>query len=234
MVYIDIFRKRRKYGFVAGGIIKKGDSYEMIKAMLILGLIGHLLCAMTDVLIIFAKDGKRFDFKLMSDNEKMSEVMEHMPLNNPMLSILLGVLAIFIMIWGYFGVCMYVYTFSKVYAAVLFVSTLMCMIPITAFHVFCGTAEWYYIRLERTEESRVATVDFFKRILPTGIVSYLGLLAFCVTLFIIVLSGVTEIPVWAFLFNHIIFIIPLQCILKVPGAGNLAGALTFLGLLFVI
>ena len=205
----------------------------MIKAMLALGVIGHLLCAVTDVLIIFAKDGKRFNFKLMSDNEKMSDVMANMPLGNPMRSMLLGVLAIFIMIWGYFGVCLYVYPFSKTYAVILFISTMLCMIPITAFHVFCGTAEWYYIRMGKTEESRLAAVDFFKGILPAGIVSYIGLLAFSVTLFIVVVSSVTDFPVWALLFNHMVFFIILQ-ILKVPGAGNIAGALTFAGLLFVI
>ena len=63
--------------------LRKGI-YAMIKAMLILGLVGHLLCAMTDILIIFAKDGKRFNFKLMSDNEKMSDVMANMPIGNPL------------------------------------------------------------------------------------------------------------------------------------------------------
>ena len=141
----------------------------MIKAMLVLGIVGHLICTVTDILIIFAKDKKRFNLKLMGDNEKMSDVMANMPLKNPMLSMLLGVLAIFIMIWGYFGVCLYVYPFSKTYAVILFIATLLCMIPITAFHVFCGTAEWYYIRMGRTEEARAATVDFFKGILPSGI-----------------------------------------------------------------
>ena len=205
----------------------------MIKAMLLFGLIGHLLCAVTDILLTFSKDKKRFDFRLMQDNEKMSAMMTHMPLKNPMLSMLLGVLAIFIMIWGYFGICLYVYPFSKIYAVLLFVSTMLCMIPITAFHVFCGTAEWYYICTGRTEESRKAAVDFFKGILPTGIVSYIGLLAFCVILFLAVVTGATDLPIWALLLNHVFFLIPLQ-LLKVPGAGNIAGALTFAGLLFVL
>ncbi len=141
----------------------------MIKAMLILGVIGHLLCAMTDMLIIFSKDGKRFNFKLMSDNEKMSDAMENMLIKNQMIPMLIGVLAIFIMSWGYFGICLYVYPFSKTYAAVLFVSTMLCMIPITAFHVFCGTAEWYYIRMGRTEEFYICLVAgiFFRQIRET-------------------------------------------------------------------
>ena len=206
----------------------------MIKVMLALGIIGHLLCAATDFLITFAKDGKRFDFKQMGNNKEMSETMANMPLKNPMLSMLLGVTAIFIMIWGYFGVCLYVYPFSKTCAVVMFVSIMLCMIPITAFHVFCGTAEWYYIRMGRTEEARTAAVDFFRNILPTGIVSYVGLLAFCIALFVIIITGATDLPVWALIFNHIIFLIPLQFILKVPGAGNLAGALTFAGLIFLM
>ena len=146
----------------------------MLKTLLTLGMIGHIICAVTDILITFAKDGKRFNFKLMSDNEKMSEVMANMPLKNPMLSMLLSVLAIFIMIWGYFGVCLYVYPYSKAYASVLFISTVLCMIPITAFHVFCGTAEWYYIRMGKTEESRSAIAcslrwNFGMRSLEIGI-----------------------------------------------------------------
>ena len=206
----------------------------MIKTMLAFGVIGHLLCALTDILLIFSKDKKRFNFKLMNDNEKMSEVMTNMPLKNPMLSMLVGVVAIFIMIWGYFGICLYIYPLSKVYAAVMFIATLVCMMPITAFHVFCGTAEWYYIRMGRTEEARLAAVDFFKNILPTGIISYVGLLIFCVALLAAIVTGVAELPKWALIFNHIFFLIPLQIIFKVPGAGNLAGALTFVGLLFVM
>ena len=206
----------------------------MIKFMIALGIIGHLLCVVTDVLITFAKDGKRFSFKQMSDNKAMSETMANMPLKNPMMSMLLGVTAIFIMIWGYFGVCLYVYPFSKICAIIMFVSTILCMIPITAFHVFCGTAEWYYIRMGRTEEARDSAVDFFKNILPTGIVSYVGLLAFCIVLMFLIITGATDLPIWALIFNHIIFLIPLQLIFKVPGAGNLAGALTFAGLIFLM
>ncbi|MBP1580762.1 MAG: hypothetical protein J6B57_11810 [Oscillospiraceae bacterium] len=62
---------------------------------------------------------------------------------------------------------------------------------------------------------------------------YAGLLVFVVTLFVMVVSGGTSLPVWACVFNTLVMMIVLLPT-KLPAKGNIAGALMFLGLIFLI
>ena len=64
-----------------------------IKILMLIALFGHLLCGICDCLLIYTPSGK-FGFQLMKDNDKMREAFRTMPLRNPMLSMLLGVLAV--------------------------------------------------------------------------------------------------------------------------------------------
>jgi hypothetical protein len=62
---------------------------------------------------------------------------------------------------------------------------------------------------------------------------YLGQALFSIAFFVAVGSGITPLPRWACLFN----ILPLAILLSVfrlPGAGNFAGAIQFLALLFLL
>ncbi|MGN0665833.1 MAG: DUF6796 family protein [Huintestinicola sp.] len=118
---------------------------------------------------------------------------------------------------------------SRAFSAV----SILFFIPIVTHHVFCGTVEWFYIRLGRTDEARNAVLDFQKKTIVTMYVGYLALLVFAVTLFIAVVSGSTDLPRWSCIFNTL----PLFLLLaptKVPAKGNIAGAIMFLGLFFLI
>ena len=84
-----------------------------------------------------------------------------------------------------------------------------------------------------TEEAREAITDFFKKTSITMIVCYLGLIVFSVTLFVMIVTGATSLPAWACVFN-ILLIASVLFPLRIGGAGNWAGAIMFLGLLFLI
>jgi uncharacterized protein (DUF983 family) len=65
------------------------------------------------------------------------------------------------------------------------------------------------------------------------VVGYLGLAAFVMTLFLMVVSGRTSLPQWACVFNTL----PLMVVLaltKLPAKGNIAGAIMFMGLSILI
>ncbi len=90
-----------------------------------------------------------------------------------------------------------------------------------------------YVKQNRTEESRLLILEFFKKTSVTMIVCYLGLLLASGTLLYAVLSGMTSLPRWAAAFN----LLPAFVILmpfRTAGAGNIAGAFMFAGLLFLI
>ena len=203
-----------------------------IKILMLIAVLGHLLCGICDCLLIYTPSGK-FEFQLMKDNGKMQEAFRTMPLRNPMLSMLLGVLALLMSCGGYFALCLWMRRFSVTASVIMLAAAAVFFIPGTAHHVICGVAEWFYIRMGMTEEAREAITEFFGKTSVTMIACYLGLIVYSVALFVMVVTGATALPSWAAVFN-IMLIASVLFPLRIGGAGNWAGAVMFLGLVFLV
>lgn len=204
----------------------------MIKAAMLLALIGHILCGVADCLLSYSKKG-RLNLKDINDADKMSEMFKDMPPAFSLLSMLLGTLAIAMFGFGYFALSFWVREFSQAASVIMFVSTVVFLIPIVPHHVLCGVVEWVYIRLGRTTEAREAVLELQKKTIAMMIVGYLGLLAFMATLFVMIVTGKTSLPRWACVFNTLIAMLVLTPT-KLPAKGNIAGAAMYLGLLILI
>ena len=199
---------------------------------LLAAALGHIICGITDCLLAYTPEG-RFDLsKDTSDNEKMKKLFEKMPLKQIEASMLIGVLSLFLASFGYIGVSRWAEGYSEAAGRIMFISGLFFIVSITAHHVFCGTVEWFYIKLGRTEEALGTVLTFFKRTAAAAL-AYAGLLVFSVTLLVLIISGRSDLPIWACCFNTL----PLFLILaptKLPAKGNIANAVMFLGLSFII
>ena len=203
-----------------------------MKALFLVAVVGHLLCGVCDCLLIYLPSG-RFRFEDMGDNHKLSAAFKGLPLRNPLLSMLLGCLAMCLFTLGYLALCDWMSAFSGIFAALMRVSCVVVATFGMAHHVFCGVPEWLYVRLGRTQEALDIINEFFKKTSITMFVCYLGILIFGVTFFVAVVSGMTPLPRWACVFN----ILPLMLVLfpmRVGGAGNWAGAIMFAGLFFLL
>ncbi len=203
-----------------------------IKIMFLIAAAGHLLCGVCDCLLTYMPGG-RFRFEDMKDNDRLSAAFRGMPLRNPLLSMLLGCLAMFLFAFGYLAMAGWMRAYSELSAALMLISTVMVLTFGMAHHVFCGVPEWLYVKLGRTEEARQLITEFFKKTSVTLIVCYLGFLIFGVSLFVPVVSGRTPLPAWACVIN----ILPIMLVLfptRIGGAGNWAGAIMFISLLFLI
>ena len=203
-----------------------------IKILMLNAVLGHILCGICDCLLIYTPSGK-FEFQLMKDNGKMQEAFRTMPLRNPMLSMLLGVLALLMSCGGYFALCLWMRRFSVTASVIMLAAAAVFFIPGTAHHVICGVAEWFYIRMGMTEEAREAITEFFGKTSVTMIACYLGLIVYSVALFVMVVTGATALPSWAAVFN-IMLIASVLFPLRIGGAGNWAGAVMFLGMVFLV
>ena len=204
-----------------------------VKLLFLIAIAGHLLCGYCDCLLTYVPGGKKFSAKHMSDNEMMSDTFAGMPLKKPLLSMLLGCFAMLLFSAGYYGIYLWMKQFSGGYALILLISAAVFIIPGVAHHVFCGAAEWFYIKFGMTEEARSAIVKFFKDTAITMIACYLGWAVFGVTLFIAVVTGATSLPAWACIFNILpLFIVSFP--FKIGGTGNWCGAIMFAGLLLLI
>lgn len=204
----------------------------MLKILLLLACVGHILCGITDCLLAYTPK-ERLNLREITDPEKMRKMFADMPLKNPMLSMLLGVLALSAAIFGYLGLSNWMAQYSDVYSIIMYISSILYFMPIVTHHVFCGTVEWFYIRLGRTDEARDAVLEFQKKTMITMYIGYIALIVFAAALFIAVVTGITALPRWACIFNTLpLFILLLPT--KLPAKGNIAGAIMFLGLLFFI
>ena len=204
----------------------------MLKIAMLTALIGHILCGVSDCLLSYSQSG-RLNLKEITDPDKMSEMFEDMPLSFPLASMLLGTAAITMFGFGYFALSDWMSVFSKTASRIMFISSVIFLIPIVTHHVFCGVVEWIYIRLGRTNAVREAVLEMQIKTIATMVVGYLGLLTFMVTLFFMVAMGNTSLPVWACVFNTLVAMIVLAPA-KLPAKGNISGVIMYLGLLILI
>ena len=134
----------------------------LVKILFIIAIAGHLLCWWCDRLITFTPNGV-FSPKDLGDNAKLSRVFDGMPLSRPQLSMLVGVLALAMEFVGDLGLCLWIRDSSMLCAWIMLVAALLFVTFGTAHHVFCGVLEWFYIRMGRTDESRKAVLELFKK-----------------------------------------------------------------------
>ena len=203
-----------------------------MKLLLLTAMTGHILCGITDCLFTYGPKGK-VDLTALKDYDKAYKSFEGMSLKNLMLGMLLGIVALTMSVFGYVGLADWMSDFSETYAVIMYIAAIVYFLPIVSHHVFCGTVEWFFVRMGRSKEALEAVAEFFKKTALTMYVGYLGLLVFAVTFFVAVVTGQTDLPRWACVFNTLpLFIILLPT--KLPAKGNIAGAVMFLGLLFVV
>lgn len=191
-------------------------SVTLLKCLLPLACAVHLALLHCDRIITLL-DGGRFDFRLLN-NKKLSAVMGATPTERPMRSMVLGA---------------WVLPQSPVCGALMLADGILFLLPGVAHHVFCGAVEWFYLRMNKTEEARAAIVEFFKKTSVTMYVCYFGLLTFTVSFFITVVTGTTVLPRWVCVFNTLpLFLLLLP--FHIVGTGNIANAIMFAGLFFLI
>lgn len=206
---------------------------SLVKILFLIAIVGHLICGCCDCLITYVPGGKKFDFTKMSDNRLMSETFAKMPLKNINISMLAGCLAILMIACGYYGIYLWMSEFSKTFSVIILIAIGLFLSFGVAHHVFCGVAEWFYVRMGMTEDARQAVVKFFKDTSVTMAGCYLGLITLGVVLFISVVTGMTSLPQWACVINYIPFALLIMPF-RIGGAGNWSGALMFFGLLLLI
>ena len=202
--------------------------------ILLIAMIGHVLCVFADRLLLCTPGGV-FSFSDMKDNKRMAKLFATKPESEPLRSIVLGTLAMFMQFFGYLALGLWMRPYSALWANGMIVGAAMIYTFGLAHHILGCAAEWIYIKNDHTEEGRKLTSDFFGKTSVTMIGCYGGILLFSVAHFIPVVTGMTPLPAWACVFNLLpLFLV--QAPFNIPGAGNIAGAVMYLGLfiLFLI
>ena len=187
--------------------------------ILLIAMIGHILCVYADRLLLCTPGGS-FSFADMKDNERMVKLFGAKPEGEPLRSIVLGTLAMFLQFFGYLALGIWMRPYSALWANIMIVGAAMIYTFGLAHHILGCAAEWIYIKSDHTEEGRKLT---------KMIGCYAGILLFSVAHFIPVVTGMTPLSAWACVFNLLpLFLV--QAPFNIPGAGNIAGAAMYLGL----
>ena len=205
----------------------------MLKTVLFIAFVGHIICGICDCLLSYSPGG-RLDLKgALKSSDRMREVFKDYPIKWSLISIMLGVFAITMFGFGYLELSKWMAEYSQTASVIMYISSVVFLIPIVVHHIICGLVEWLYVRLGRTDEARETALEFQKKTIATMIVGYMGLLIFLVTLFIMVITGRTSLSPWACVLNTL----PLMVLLaptKLPAKGNIAGAVMYLGLFILL
>ena len=207
-------------------------STAVIRALLGLACGAHLVLWGCDRQLTYL-DGGRFAFSDLQDNARLSAVLGETPPARPMGASLLGVFAMAAAFPGYLALAEWMRSFSALTAGLMLAGSILFLLPGVAHHVFCGTVEWFYLRLGKTEEALAAIVEFFQKGVVTMVVCYAGLLLFAASFFLAVVTGVTPLPRWACLFNTLPLFLA-AAVFRIVGTGNLVNAGMFLGLIFLL
>ena len=153
--------------------------------ILLIAMVGHILCVYADRLLLCTPGGQ-FGFSAMKDNSRMAELFGAKPESDPLRSIVLGTLAMFLQFFGYLALVIWMRQYTALWANLMIVGATM---------IGC----------------------------------YVGILLFSVAHFVPVVMGMTPLPAWACVFNLLpLFLV--QAPFNIPGAGNIAGTVMYLGL----
>ena len=79
--------------------------------ILILAMIGHLLCVYADRLLLCTPGGQ-FSFSAMKDNKRMARLFATKPESEPLRSIVLGTVAMFMQLFGYLALAIWMRPYS--------------------------------------------------------------------------------------------------------------------------
>ena len=196
--------------------------------ILIIAMIGHILCVYADRLLLCTPGGQ-FSFSDMKDNRRMAKHFAAKPESEPLRSIVLGTVAMFMQFFGYLALGIWMRPYSALWANLMIVGAALIYTFGLAHHVVGCAAEWIYIKSDHTEEGRKLAADFFGKTSAVMIGCYAGIILFSVAHFIPVVAGMTPLPAWACIFNLLpLFLV--QAPFNIPGAGNIAGAVMYIGL----
>lgn len=202
--------------------------------ILMIAMLGHVLCVYADRLLLCTPGGI-FSYSDIKDNKRMAKLFTTKPESETMRSIVLGSVAMFMQFFGYLALGIWMRPHSALWANLMIVGAAMIYTFGLAHHVVGCAAEWIYIKSDHTEEGRKLTADFFGKTSAVMVGCYAGIVLFSVAHFIPVVAGMTPLPAWACVFNLLpLFLV--QAPFNIPGAGNIAGTVMYLGLfiLFLI
>lgn len=202
--------------------------------LLLCGAFGHLLCWLGGDLLLFFMPNGPLDVLGLFDYEKTVTMLQGAAPLQFTLSGIFGVIAMMLIMPGYFQIASFLKPVSLKSARVVQVGTALTCIAGAVMHFTCTSMLWHFVKAGATEQAHDIMLSYFFETGVTSAMCNIGVFMVCVTLFLAVFKKKTRFPKWACLINTIFFTLAAGVIFAGMGAMNVGSSLMFFGLYFLM
>ena len=206
----------------------------VLRLMLLAGITGHAINMYCDRLLSIFPNGtlKLASVQKLQEEGYAAHLMEGVSPSAPMRAGVWGIFAIVLEFFGYAALAAYAFQQAKVVGSLMFVSTVVCCIVMSAYHLKCGLAEYLFLKYGRDEHAKALMLDLMNSA-PVLKLGFLGLFVYLIVLIIAIVTGAIGFPLWAVVFTILpIFILmyPFQII----GTMHIAAMVSMLAWMLLI
>lgn len=212
----------------------KCESEKVNPKLLLCGAFGHLLCWFGGDLLLYFLPNGRLDVMGLFNYEKTVTMLQGASSMQFTISGILGVIAMMVIMPGYFQIANILKPASMKSAKVVQVGTAFTCVAGAVMHFTCTSMLWHFVKAGATKQAHEIMLSYFLETSVTSAMCNIGVFMVCVTLFITVIKKKTCLPKWACLVNTISFTMVAGIVLAGMGAMNVGSSLMFLGLYYLM
>lgn len=202
--------------------------------LLLCGAFGHLLCWICGDLLLYFMPNGPLDVSGLFDYEKTVTMLQGASPLQFTLSGIFGVIAMMVIMPGYFQIANFLKPVSQKSARVVQVGIALTCVAGAVMHFTCTSMLWHFVKAGATEQAHEIMLSYFFETSVTSAMCNIGVFMVCVTLFLAVFKRKTCFPKWSCLINTIFFTLVAGVIFAGMGAMNVGSSLMFFGLYFLM
>lgn len=206
----------------------------MNRKLLLCGAFGHLLCWLGGDLLLYFMPAGPMNVMGLFDYEKTVEMLQGVSPLQFTLSGVFGVIAMIVIMPGYFQIANFLKASSQKAARVVQIGTAFTCVAGAVMHFTCTSMLWHFVKAGATKQAHEIMLSYFFETFATSTMCYIGVFMVCITLFVAVFNHKTCFPKWACVINTIFFTLIASVVFAGMGAMNVGSSMMFFGLYFLM
>ena len=201
--------------------------------LFLFGAFGHLLCWLGGDLLLYFMPSGPLNVMGLFDYQTTVTMLEGVSTLQFTLSGVFGVIAMMVIMPGYFQIANFLKPVSEKSARIVQVGTALTCVAGAVMHFTCTSMLWHLVKAGATEQVHSIMLSYFFETAATSAMCNIGVFMVCLTLFIAVFKQKTCLPKWACMVNTLPFTMVAAVLLAGMGAMNVGSSLMFFGLYFL-
>lgn len=198
------------------------------------GAFGHLLCWLGGDLLLYFLPSGRLDVMGLFNYEKTAAMLQGASPLQFTISGIVGVIAMMVIMPGYFQIAKLLKQVSVTYARLVQVGTALTCVAGAVMHFTCTSMLWHFVKAGATKAAHEIMLSFFMETGVTSAMCNIGVFLVCITLFLAVFQKKTCFPKRACLVNTLFFTMVASILFAGMGAMNVGSSMMFFGLYFLM